>query len=338
MSKHDLNDRQRKILKVVIDKHAIENKTISSLSLAKTSEFSEWSSATIRNDMAVLEECGYLKKEYYSSGKIPTQRGYQLYIESLMDEYPGHQEIKNKLLNKFSSRNTTIDEILDECAVIISNFLNLPILLTKNIGEERLRKIDLVNINEKYRLILLITSSGEIIKDFVCLEEVSEQKEQDLLAAIRLLNEQLYNCPVSQISQKLDEAKEQIKRVVYSFEFIYEVIISRILLNKLNSIQEKVSSKVYNVKAIAEYENINAPAILDLLDKYSTFAPINYNCLKTGKTLFNLRGESDEGFAIAVTDMGIHKLFVFGPLRMNYSLIKYLFDFLNEKIQILQKI
>lgn len=337
MYKNDLNDRQKKILKVVIDKHAIENKTVSSLSLVKTSEFKEWSSATIRNDMVILEKYGYLKKEHFSSGKIPTQRGYRLYIESLMDEYSGHKEIKDKLLNVFSSRNDNIDEILDKCAQLISNFLNLPIVLTKNknLKEEYLRRIDLININEKYRLFLLITSSGEVIKDFIYLEEVDEQKEQDLLAAIRLLNEQLYNCPINQIAQRLNLAKEQIKRVVYSFEFIYEVIIAKILFDKLNDMQNTTDSKVYNAKAIARYEDINAPAILELLYKYSIFAPINYNYLKTGKTLFNLEGETDKGFAIATTDIGIHKLFVFGPLRMNYSLIKYLFDFLNEKIQVL---
>lgn len=289
--------------------------------------------------MVVLEETGYLRKEYFSSGKVPTKQGYELYIQSLMDKCRGCEELKKKLLEIFRQRHDSIDSVLDECANLISGFIDLPIVLVKTnkLQKEVLKKIDLVSMSPGKLMIYLITSSGEMIKDFIYLKDLHSKKIKDLFVSIRLLNEQLQECPISLIGDRLKIALEKLKKEVCFYEFVYEVLITKIIFEKLVNKKQTFNKSIYNPKALANHKDINSALVLELLDKYSTFATLEYNYLKTGNTLFNLEGELENGFALATTDIDLdkanHKLSVVGPMRMNYSLIKYLLDFLSEKIK-----
>lgn len=349
MSKNneELNERQKFILKTLIEKYIIEIDLISSLSLAKTKELKSWSSATIRNDMLVLEEKGYLKKEHYSSGKIPTKLGYEFYIESLMKNFcsKSNLEIKDKLIEVFSSRHLSIDEMIDKCALLISEFLNLPLILTKTkkIENEYLKKIDIVNIGDNSYLIFIITSHGKIIKNTIEIKDLNYEEVQDIIATIRLLNEKLNNCKITEINNKLNSIVPTLKGKVHQFEFVYENIIFQMINNFFDKL--KPISKIYNTKSIIfqpeiKRNQINIVDIFKLLENYSTFSPFNYNFLKTGNTLINLKSEV-EGLSIATTTIDInlttHNFSVVGPIRMNYALIKYLFEFINEKLSYLTK-
>ncbi|OAL10276.1 HrcA family transcriptional regulator [Candidatus Mycoplasma haematobovis] len=349
MSKKDgnLNQRQKFILKTLIEKYIVEIDLISSLSLAKTKELKSWSSATIRNDMLVLEEKGYLKKEHYSSGKIPTKLGYEFYIEFLMKNFcsKNNFEIKDKLIEVFSNRHLSIDEMIDKCSFLISEFLNLPLILTrtKKIENEYLKKIDIVNIDRNSYLIFIVTSHGKIIKNTVEIKDLNSEEVSDVIASIRLLNEKLSNCKITEINTKLNSIVPNLKGKIHQFEFVYENIIFQMINNFLQKI--KPVSKIYNTKSIIfqpeiKRNQIDIVDIFKLLENYSTFSPFNYNFLRTGNTLINLENEV-EGLSIATTTIDInlttHELSVVGPIRMNYALIKYLFEFINEKLNFLKK-
>ncbi|AEG72325.1 heat-inducible transcription repressor HrcA [Mycoplasma haemofelis str. Langford 1] len=340
-----LNERQRYILKIIMEKYIIENSSISSLMLARTEDLKRWSSATIRNEMAVLEEKGYLRKENCSSGKIPTKLGYRFYIESLMDEVVINEnwklDIKSKLIEIFSDRHSSVDQVLDSCTKLISEFLNLPIVLVKfqNSNGDFLRKIDIVNIDRDKYMIYLITARGEIINDTIIIDDSDEQKKSDLMAAIRLLNEELSNCQINEISNKLDLILPSLKKRVHQFEFVYESIISQMIINNFLN-KNSLVSKVYNIKSIVfqpeiQKKQVSLNDIFNLLENYSAFSPFNYNFLKTGSTLINLENEI-EGVSVVSTNLNVdlttHQLAVVGPIRMNYPLIKHLFDFLSEKL------
>ncbi|CCE66520.1 heat-inducible transcriptional repressor HrcA [Candidatus Mycoplasma haematominutum] len=333
-----LNERQKEILKMIIELYISEKGAISSLSV-KSKKFYRWSSATIRNEMLFLENKGLLKKEHHSSGRIPTKEGYRIYIDDLMGNLKSvNSEIKSKLVRLFSDRNESIDVTLDKSAEIISNFLNLPIVVSgvNNLNNEILKKLDLVEISDDEFIILAVSSSGEVYKDKIVIEEFKER--EDLSICVKLLNENLLGCPLSDIYEAIIKMLPKIRSSVHKYEFVYEKIITKIcsgVVNKQNSLY-----RIYNKNSIIsqpEVKNnqISLEKIFNVLENYSTFSQLNSNYFKTGKTLINLESEV-EGISVATTVLNskekVRSLSIIGPLRMNYPLIRSLFEFINEKL------
>nr|WP_237710376.1 heat-inducible transcriptional repressor HrcA [Candidatus Mycoplasma haematolamae] len=333
-----LNKRQEEILKIIVELYISDKEAVSSLGI-KAKGLYKWSAATIRNEMVVLENKGFLKKEHQSSGRIPTKEGYKLYIENLMGELTTvNEEIKSKLVDLFSNRNESIDVTLDRSAEIISNFLNLPIVLSgvNNLNQEVLKKLDLVEISESEFVIFAVTSSGEIYKDKIFVEEFKEK--EDLSICVKLLNENLLGCSLSEIDERASKLLPIIRQKVHRYEFVYENIITKICSGVVNKQQSLY--KIFNKNAIIsqpEVRNnqISLEKIFNVLESYSTFAQLNSNYFKTGKTLISLEGEVD-GLTVATTVLDVKEkkrsLSVIGPLRMNYPLIHSLFEFINEKL------
>ncbi|KMZ96240.1 hypothetical protein PVNG_02378 [Plasmodium vivax North Korean] len=266
--------------------------------------------------MVLLERKGFLKKEHQSSGRIPTKEGYKLYISELMDDIDSYDfEIKSKLIELFSDRNESIDVTLNRSAEIVSNFLNLPIVFSgsTNLNEEVLKKLDLIEISKNEFVILAVTSSGEVYKDRILVEEFKER--EDLSICIKLLNENLVNCILSNIYENVFQLLPKIRKSVHKYEFVYEKIISKICCGVVD--KREPQFRIYNKNSIISQPEINS------------------NYFKTGRTLINLEGEVD-GLSVATTILNskekTHRLSIIGPLRMNYPLIRNLFDFINEKI------
>ena len=96
------DERRRKILAAVVDEYITTGEPVSSKTIASMPDI-KVSPATIRNDMALLEELGYLEQPHTSAGRIPTYKGYRLYIEQLMPEQSLSDEDKKMLDNIFTS-------------------------------------------------------------------------------------------------------------------------------------------------------------------------------------------------------------------------------------------
>ncbi|AGX88796.1 HrcA family transcriptional regulator [Mycoplasma parvum] len=336
--KDSLNTRQKEIMRMIVEMYINEKEAISSLNI-KSKKLFKWSSATIRNEMVILENKGFLKKEHKSSGRIPTREGYKLYIDSLMGKIKSVDgEIKTKLIELFSYRNESIDNTLNKSAEIISNFLNLPIVLSgkTNLDLEILKKIDLVEISTHEFIILAVTSSGEIYKDKIWVERFKEK--EDLSTCVSLLNENLVGCPLSKVNIEVNKLLPRIRKSVHHYEFVYETIIAKICSNIVN--KEQSFFKIYNKNAIIsqpEVKNnqISLERVFNVLEDYSTFSQLNLNYSRTGKTLINLEGAMD-GISVATTILDskakTRSISIIGPLRMDYLLIRSLFEFINDNL------
>lgn len=338
MEKSQITKRQKNILKIITEKYIETNLAISSLNI-KNDNLNSLSSATIRNEMVVLENLGYLKKENFSSGRVPTNLAYKLYIEFLMEDWKIKDiTIKKNLIEIFSQRHESIDVTIDKSVELISNFLNLPIICTKEkiFEKELLKKIDITKIEENNYIIYIVTSSGEIYKNHIVINEFKER--EDLNIAVQLLNEKLLDCPILELNKKIIEITPLLQKKVHKYEFIYSNLIMKII-NKISE-NTQPTTKIYNTKSIifqpeVKNNSINVNEIFELLENQSTFSQIKFNYLKTGNTLINLENEV-KGLSIASTVLNLekntHKLSIIGPTRMNYPLIKYLLEFINEKL------
>jgi len=194
-----MTKRQEMILKLIVDEYVKSAEPIGSKMLV---EMLKVSSATIRNEMGVLEEFGYIEKTHTSSGRIPSEKGYRYYIETIVknleEETNGFFEFEELFAQKEHER----DEIIKEAIDLLSQATNCTaISLGPNASHSKVKKVQLVPISIHQALILVITNFGHVESKQININSAIDTEE--LIKVIDLLNELLVDTPISKVSEKL---------------------------------------------------------------------------------------------------------------------------------------
>ncbi len=194
-----LSERQELILKLIVDEYVKTAEPVGSKTL---SFIMKVSSATIRNEMSTLEDLGYLEKTHTSSGRIPSEKGYRYYIETIVknldDETNNYFEFEKIFENHENERDDVIKEAID----LLSQATNCTaISLGPNAFHSKVKKVQLIPLKETQALILVITNFGHVESKQMTISEDMEMDE--LVKVIDLLNEMLVGTPISKVSEKL---------------------------------------------------------------------------------------------------------------------------------------
>ena len=218
-----MTERQEKILKLIVDEYVKSAEPVGSKSLSETLNLS---SATIRNEMSVLEDDGYIEKTHTSSGRVPSEKGYKFYIETIAktieEDTDGFFEFDQIFANKESERDIIIKEAIN----LLSEATNCTaISLGPNAYHSKVKKVQLVQLSSSHGLILVITNYGYVESKEITLEENLDVEE--LTKVIDLLNELLKDTLISKVSEKLHYEIEhsQIKELLKYRETIIESFI-----------------------------------------------------------------------------------------------------------------
>jgi len=187
------------ILKLVVDEYI---KTAEPIGSKILSEMLNVSSATVRNEMGILEDLGYIEKTHTSSGRMPSEKGYRYYIETIVknldEETEGFFEFEKLFLNKEQER----DEIIKEAIDLLSQATNCTaISLGPNAFHSKVKKVQLVPISSHQAIILVITNFGHVESKQITIQD--EIDTEELIKVIDLLNELLMDTPISKVSEKL---------------------------------------------------------------------------------------------------------------------------------------
>ncbi len=155
-------DRKLKILSAVVEKYILTGEPVGSKSVSEDSEIS-FSSATIRNEMANLVECGYLLQPHVSAGRIPSHLGYRLYLNKLMNEKPLVSEEKNLINGALSSAAMDPESLLETAAKVLADITGLTSIISTPINQEsRIKNIKFLQTGRRSGMLVLITTSGMI--------------------------------------------------------------------------------------------------------------------------------------------------------------------------------
>lgn len=335
--------RQKNVLKHVVETYIKKPDAVGS-KLLQESNFQDFSSATIRNDLAALEGLGFLTKEHPSSGRLPTKKGYQYYVDHFLHKNDQYWEesmfaqVRSRMEKIFANRREVIDQTIEQTAKIITNFLELPVVVTlTGDNNEILRKIDIVNISATRFMIYIITSYSNFLKYYIEIE--NQNQVQDIQSCIRIFNEGLIDVPISRVKERIRELTAKIRQSVHEYEFVFQKIIIRII-KELEKNVTTVKRNIYNVKSLiskpeVQNHHIDLKEVMDFLENNSIFKQLTFNYQKTGKTLINFNNVV-EGIAVASTEIkdgGMkHKISVVGPTRMDYKLVKHILEFVHEKL------
>ncbi len=328
----NLTKRQKDILKNIIDEYTISAQPVGSQILIEK-YFPNLSSATIRNEMVVLEKHGYITKFYSSSGRVPSVLGYEYYEEFLPNDIS--IQFKQKLKDILSKRNLSIDQVIDESVSMINEITNLPAINTKVYDNDLLKKIEVVSISEKIALIIVVTSSGQIIKHEIIGNNMDNI--DDVITCVNVFNDRLVDTPMKDIELKLDFVKDLIRDKVKSYEFVLQEFVEKIFMN-INWTETQVKNSK-EITIHPEFTNVDKfQQILNLLNDVTVWKQIAYNHMKTGKTSITYNDDVGiEDISIASTNINIgdnnHEISIVGPKRLAYVKTRSLLKYLKEELE-----
>lgn len=229
----ELNERKLKILKAVIQNYLETGEPVGSRTISKYTDLN-LSSATIRNEMADLEELGYIVQPHTSAGRIPSDKGYRLYVDMLMqDKEQEVTEIKEQMLEKADK----MDQLLKQAARVLANSTNYATMVSAPVSaKNRLKFIQLSQVDEE-QLIAVIVLEGNIVKNQI-LKVDEELDSETFLKLNMLLNTTLNGMAIDQITLGLiAKLKEQAG--------IHSGVISDVLDAVANVIQLEQDMEIY---------------------------------------------------------------------------------------------
>lgn len=222
-----LDTRKRRILEAVVEQFINTGEPVGSKYVANLMN-NEVSSATIRNDMTLLEASGYLEQPHTSSGRIPTNIGYRAYIDEVMQKQPLSLAERAEIDAMFNVRNANPDQLLEDAAEALAKLTKLAsVTITMIPSTVTVKKIEIIPAGARTVVILLIASSG-VIKNKVCRVDfnVTEQIVEFFLhfADSQLVGKSIDEITTSYLSAVSVSLGEYARLFMPVFAALYDVV------------------------------------------------------------------------------------------------------------------
>ena len=171
-----VSERQRMILRLVVREYVATGRPVSSKTLVEHSRIGV-SSATIRNEMAALEELGYLEHLHTSGGRIPTDRGYRYFVAHLMGDFELPSSEQLTILHQFRQVELQLEQWIELAAATLARAAGNVSLVSAPIPQSpRLRHIELVSLQPRLGLVIMVTTDGAVHQVMVHWPEDADQE------------------------------------------------------------------------------------------------------------------------------------------------------------------
>lgn len=195
--KDELGERKRLILKAIVDSHIANGEPVGSKTLTQNKQIN-CSSATIRNEMAELEELGYLEQPHTSSGRIPSEAGYRFYVDSLIDRYNFTQGEIEELKNSLRQRESELDSIMNAAMKLASKLTNYTALAIKP-RQQRItvQRYELMRLDD-HTAVLIMVIGGIVKTKYIHSTHMIPMQATTMLAGV--LNAKATNVTASEIT------------------------------------------------------------------------------------------------------------------------------------------
>ena len=191
----ELTDRQHIILKAIIQNYLETGEPVGSRTLSKSTDLN-LSSATIRNEMADLEDMGYIFQPHTSAGRSPSDKGYRLYVDMLMaDKEQELSDLKNVVLEK----SDKVDKVLKQAARVLANNTNYATMISAPINHKNTLKFIQLSQVDPEQIVAVIVMTGNVIKNKI-IEVDEELGNETMLKLNMLLNTSLNGMSIEEIN------------------------------------------------------------------------------------------------------------------------------------------
>lgn len=335
-----LTNRKEKILQAIVDGY-IDNCQPVSSSEIKEKHLPALSSATIRNEMAALEEMGYLTQPHASSGRVPTAEAYRLYVEKLMPRRKLSRSELKIVKRYFNKKVTELDDVLKSTAKVISEITNLTsVAYVQNTDDATVTNIRIVRITDSTALIIIVTNLGVLKDTMINIGQGVTDEYCD--RASKFVTEVFGGHKISEINKPKSIVKEVRKEYEHVFKTVLKIFKNYSHEEMFSDIVLEGSSKILEQP---EYANLQkAKAMLEFLDAKEELVPVLQNSddmnisIKIGKDNELRDGMPECAIVTAsynINGVTVGNAGVIGPIRMDYSKVISVLDYLSRTVQML---
>ena len=342
----ELTERKLKILQAIIDDFVFSAEPIGSRTLSRKYDLGI-SPATIRNEMADLEEMGYLTHPHTSAGRTPSNKAYRLYVDKLMERHPLPEAEQEDIRSRLSANLNELDRTVEKAAALLSEITNLTAFaLTPKEDNNRLKYINLLPVDKTSVVLMIVTESGKISNTVIRLMSGYDQRKLEILS--KMLTYNYRGKELSSIqTQELVQTVESDIAVLSAMSGFMDNFMPEFL----RTLEKMLDTELYmegltNIFDIPEYND---------LDKARMFMKM----MKQKDRITEVLDQRADGVIITIGDENpddemkdlslvtatyrvngkfVGKLGVIGPTRMKYdeviSLVEFMTDNLSNSFQI----
>lgn len=325
-----LTNRQNEILKIIVLEYIKLAKPVSSNLICDTLKCS---SATVRSEMAILEDYGYLEKTHTSSGRIPSEEGYRYYVDNLMELKSMSAEDMLKLQIIFHNNQLQVSDCLKKSLEIVSELTNYTsIKLGVTSHENILKEFNVVPLDDRNMIAIVITDKGHVEHKNI---DIGNIDIDEVKKTVSLINNMIIGTPIDEVSARLEyEVKPVIGKYVKEHERLYNVFYD--VFNKFTNTNVDIVGKK-NILKQPEFNNIDK--VKEILDKLDDDNIVNMVEEKENDIKIYIGKENNLDSDMTViktkykTPLEEGTIAIVGPKRMEYDRVITLLDYIKSNLE-----
>lgn len=326
-------------MSAIVDDYVRLAEPVGSRALSKHVEI-HLSAATIRNEMADLEEMGLLDQPHTSAGRVPSQKGYRFYVDNLMDKRGIDVQTADTLRQLFMARMTELERIIQQTATVLSELTNYTsiVLGPKLATSGAIKHVQLVPLTGGKAVAILVTDTGHVENKQVQLSD--DVTADNVVEMVNLLNAKLVGVPLSKMKSHLfREIAEEMAKTLEHYEDALAV------LNELCTPDSGGEERVYiggatNILAQPEFKDVEkVRPLLELLeqtDAVQQVVPVASMGLQIRIGQENQFPMLQDCAVVSATYFigarPVGSVGLLGPTRMNYARVTQILDYVSNSL------
>ncbi len=327
-----LNDRKFQILKSVVERYIKTGEPVGSKVLCEELDFSV-SPATVRNDMALLENLGYLEQPHTSAGRVPSYRGYRFYISHLMQKIPLLEEEKQVIDNKLVKGDLNPKTVISNAMELLADMTGCAVISrSEQMSFSVITRVEVIPAGRRLYALLMLTSNGAV-ENRVCRLEYDLNPEQiDYFVNFMKANitglrvEDLTDEMVLELGVALGSYMVGLAPLLYG---VYDIT------NKLR----KKTVEIKNESSLLARRDFKNSYVAELLSRKEDLEAVLDNAFDGIQVVFG-----DEGDKFAITNSSLilssynqgnrlaGSFGILGPLRLDYRKVIPYVEYLSDTV------
>ena len=319
----ELDERKLQILRAIIDEYILSASPVGSKAIRQSAELN-WSPATIRNEMAVLEALGYLAQPHTSAGRIPSDKAYRLYVDQMLSRAALSEQEQTILNGYYRSRIDGIESVLRSTAKALSDITHYTaVVMMPDMAVNRLRHLQLVPLAEGKALSVIVTDAG-VARDAV-IDIPKDMTPVELEELSRTITQRCYNCRMTMVAERMIH---EIGAELQSRGDFLKTLLARIEENAQSGTNMVELSGTRNMLRYPEYSDVEkATSFLATVEQRDAM----YRMLRKASDMeftITIGSENEQAglqdcsvvtATYRVNDMPLGTFGVIGPTRMDYN-------------------
>lgn len=317
-----LSDRRQRVLSALIEEYVARALPVGSRTLVDRYKLGV-SPATVRNELSVLEDGGYIVQPHTSAGRIPTDFGYRAFVDEIISSGAVDESLHEEMVGTLRANATELDDLLDQTSVALARLTDcLSIVLAPSLLAVRIKQISLVSLSDHQVLVIVVTEEGQVMNRHL---DFSEAIDCDDLAKVQnVLNRAFTGKNFTQVKEQIDE------ELIEAFK---DPLVSAVLEEVLACLNENKMTKPHRLgisSLLTKPEFSHSQALLPIiqvLEDETVLLHIFDEEIDDNNTMVKIGSEnSTEGLSGVSVVAGQYGrgdaagiVAVIGPTRMDYS-------------------